>query len=206
MKPEAVVFDIGNVLVMWQPEAYYDARIGEAARRRMFAETDFHAVNLTIDEGAPFRETIYRLADRFPEWSGEIRLWHDDQFGMLQPVIERSVRMQRALRARGVPVFALSNWGDESFDRAAAHFTFMADFDRAFVSGKLGVKKPDPRIYAQVERDTGVAPGALLFVDDREENIRAAEARGWATHHFTGPQGLADRLVTEGLLTAEEAA
>lgn len=206
MKPEAVVFDLGNVLVEWNPEAYYDARIGEAARRRMFTETGIHDVNLAIDEGAPFQASIYALADRFPEWAGEIRLWHDDQFGMTQPVIDHSVRLVRRLKAAGVPVFALSNWGDESFDRAVAHYGFLGEFDRTYVSGKLKLKKPDPRIYAHLEADSGVVPDRLLFIDDRQENIAAARMRGWQVHHFDGPVGLADRLVSEGLLSREEAA
>lgn len=69
----------------------------------------------------------------------------------------------------------------------------------------MGVIKPDPKIYQMVEDDCGVAPGALLFTDDRPDNIAAAEARGWQTHLFTGPDGWADRLVATGLLTEEEA-
>lgn len=206
MRPEAVVFDLGNVVVEWNPERYYDARIGRAARERMFAETEFHAVNLSIDAGAPFRATVYALAERFPEWAGEIRLWYDDQFGILQPVIDHSVRLVRALRARHVPVFALSNWGDDSFDRAAAHYPFLGEFDRHFISGRLGVTKPDPRIYARLEAETGLPPTSLYFIDDRRENIEAAAARNWRTHLFTGPGALAGELVALGLLTPEEAA
>lgn len=205
MTTEAVVFDLGNVLIEWNPEAYYDARIGRAARERMFAETDIHAVNLMIDEGAPYRETIYALAERFPEWAGEIRLWHDDQFGMTQPVIAHSLRLVRALKARGMPVLALSNWGDESFDRAVDFYPFLGDFDRTYVSGKLGIKKPDPRIYAYVEDDSGLAPDTLLFIDDRLENIHVARERGWGVHHFSAPDRLAADLVARGLLTGEEA-
>ena len=70
----------------------------------------------------------------------------------------------------------------------------------------MNVTKPDPEIYRMVEADCGIAPGALLFTDDRHDNIAVADARGWQTHLFTGPQGWADRLVTAGLLTTAEAA
>ena len=205
MRPEPVVFDIGNVLLHWDPEGYYDQQIGSEARRRMFDETDILAVNLAIDAGAPYRETIYDLADRHPDWAGMIRLWHDDQFGMLQPVIEASVRLLRALRARGVPVFALTNFGRESFAAACRHYQFLTEFDRHYVSGRLGVNKPDPRIYEILERDSGIAPGRLIFTDDRPENIEVAEARGWLAPGFDGPEGWAARLVDEGLLTETEA-
>ncbi|MFN0114823.1 MAG: HAD family hydrolase [Paracoccaceae bacterium] len=206
MTVAAVVFDLGNVVVEWNPEAYYDARIGRPAREEMFAETGIHAVNTAADEGAPFRESFYALADRFPRWSAEIRLWHDDQMAMTQPVIHGTLRLIDALKARAVPVFALSNWGDESFDRAAAHYPFLAAFDRLYVSGKLKMKKPDPAIYAHVEADSGVKPERLLFIDDRIENIRAAGARGWRVHRFDGPPGLAHRLLAEGLIGVEDVA
>lgn len=204
-RPQAVVWDIGNVLVGWDPEGYYDARIGPERRRRFLSEVPIHAENLRMDAGVPFDDSIAPLAAHHPEWAAEIMAWRDDLLVMLQPVIFRSVALLRALRRRGVPVFALSNWGDAHFDIAARHFDFFADFDRAFVSGKLGLIKPDPAIYAVVERETGIAPGALLFVDDRAENVAAAAARGWRAHQFEGWQGWARRLVAEGLLSAEEA-
>ncbi len=204
-RPQAVVWDIGNVLVGWDPEGYYDARIGPERRRRFLSEVPIHAENLRMDAGVPFDDSIAPLAARHPEWAAEIMAWRDDLLVMLQPVIFRSVALMRALRRRGVPVFALSNWGDAHFDIAARHFDFFADFDRAFVSGKLGLTKPDPAIFAVVERETGIAPGALLFVDDRAENVAAAAARGWRAHQFEGWQGWARRLVAEGLLGAEEA-
>ncbi|OZA11622.1 MAG: haloacid dehalogenase, partial [Rhodobacterales bacterium 17-64-5] len=101
--------------------------------------------------------------------------------------------------------FALTNFGRDSFEEALPRLDFLAEFDRHYVSGRMGVIKPDPRIYAMVEADCGVAPQRLLFTDDKAENIAAAEARGWGVHHFEGWQGLAGRLVAEGLLTSGEA-
>ena len=206
MKPQAVIFDIGNVLCGWQPERFYDTIMPQAMRRKMFAEVDLHGMNELIDKGALFRETVYDWADRHPDWSGYVRMWFDNWFDLASPYIDRSIRLQRALRARGVPVFALTNFGSHSFAHAETRFAFLRDFDRRYISGHMGVTKPDPAIYAMVEADCGIAPGRLLFTDDRPENIAAAEARGWGTHLFDGPEGWADRLVAEGLLTAEEAA
>lgn len=203
--PEAVVWDIGNVLVGWDPEGYYDARIGPARRRRFLSEVPIHAENVRMDAGATFAASVGALATRHPEWADEILAWQRDLLAMLQPVIFRSVALMRALRRKGVPVYALTNWGDEHFDIAAGHFAFFNEFDRAFVSARLGLIKPDPAIYEVVERETGHAPGALLFVDDKAENVAAAVARGWRAHQFEGWQGWARRLVAERLLSAEEA-
>jgi len=202
----AVIFDIGNVLIEWQPERYYDRTVGEARRRAMFAEVDLHAMNDRVDRGEDFRETIYAVAEQYPHWRAEIRDWHDNWLALAQPVIPHSVRLMRALQERGVPVFALTNFGIGSFDLAQTEYDFLSDFDRAFVSGHMGVIKPEARIYDMVEQDCGLPPASLLFTDDRADNIAAATARGWQAHHFTGPEGWADRLVAEGLLNAEEAA
>jgi len=178
VRPEAVVFDIGNVLIEWNPERYYDARIGEAARRRLFAEAGLEAMNLSIDAGALFRETIYATAEQHPQWAEQIRWWHDNWIDIASPRIEASIALLRALRARGVPVFALTNFGEHSFAYAETQYDFFREFDRRFVSGELGVIKPDPEIYRKVEQLGGVAPERLLFTDDKAENIEAAAARG----------------------------
>ena len=204
-RPRAVIFDIGNVLIGWQPEAFYDSRLGEARRRAFFDAVPIHDTNLEIDRGAPFLASLRALAGEHPDWGEQILWWHDHWLEMVQPVIEGSVATLRALKARGVPTFALTNFGNETFDIALREFPFLHDFDRAFVSGRLGLVKPDPAIYAAAEEGTGLAGEDLLFTDDRAENIEAAAARGWHTHLFTGWQAWAGRLVDEGLLTTTEA-
>ena len=205
MTPEAVVFDIGNVLIEWNPERFYDSRIGVDRRKRIFAEVDLHGMNDLIDAGALFKETIYDWALKYPDWETEIRWWFDHWIDMASPRIEGSIALLRALRAKSVPVFALTNFGIHSFAFAQTQYDFLTEFDRAYVSGHMGVIKPDPAIYAGVEADCGVAPGRLLFTDDRADNIAAAAARGWQTHLFTGWQGWANCLVQAGMLTEKEA-
>ncbi|MDO8328772.1 MAG: HAD family phosphatase [Cypionkella sp.] len=205
MQPQAVIFDIGNVLTRWQPEAFYDRVIGEDRRRALFAAVDLHRMNDLIDAGALFRETIYDWADQYPDWRPEIRLWYDRWIELASPRIDGSIRLQRALRAKGVPVFALTNFGRHTFEDALPKMDFLQDFDRLYVSGVMGVIKPDPQIYQMVEEDCGVAPDRLLFTDDRADNITAAARRGWRTHQFESWQGWAARLVAEGLLSKEEA-
>lgn len=206
MQPEAVVFDIGNVLIEWAPERLYDAVIGPERRREMFRDVDLSGMNDRVDLGDHFTETVYGKADEHPEWRDEIRIWHDRWLEMATPDIPRSVRLLRALRAKGTPVFSLTNFGIQSFDLAATRYGFLREFDRHYISGHMKVIKPDPAIYEMLEADCGVAPGALLFTDDRADNIAEADRRGWQTHLFQGPDGWASRLVGAGLLTEEEAA
>lgn len=205
MTVQAVVFDIGNVLIEWQPERFYDARIGEVRRREMFASIDLHGFNDDVDRGGNFRDLIYAAADTHPEWRAEVRMWHDNWIDMAAPAISQSVRILRNLRAKSIPVFALSNFGIQTFEIAEKAYPFLIDFDRRYISGHMGVIKPDVEIYEQLEADCGVDPAGLLFADDRIDNINAAAARGWQTHLFEIPQGWADCLIAKGLLTSEQA-
>ena len=204
-QPKAVIFDVGNVLIEWQPERFYDAVIGEERRRKMFDAVDLHGMNELVDQGHHFTETIYATADRHPDWSEEIRMWHDRWIELATPAIDHSVRLMKALQAKGVPVFSLTNFGIQSYDYAATHYPFLRDFDRDFISGHLSVTKPDPAIYARVEETSGLRGADLLFTDDRKDNIAVAQAHGWQTHLFEHPQGWADRLVAADLLSKDEA-
>lgn len=205
MPIDAVVYDIGNVLIGWDPQPVYDRLIGPDRRARLFVETDLDAMNLDIDRGADFAARIRESAAAYPDWHDEIMLWEPHWIDMLGPVIPHSVTLLKALRSKGVPVFALSNFGVTTFRMAELEFPFLTEFDRRYISGEMGCIKPDAEIYARLEEDCGVSPAALLFVDDRADNIAAAKARGWAGHVFDGPEAWADRLVAEGLLTPEEA-
>jgi len=206
MSIQTVVFDIGNVLIEWNPERLYDAVIGAERRKALFAEVDLHGMNERVDQGHPFRETIYAAARDNPKWRAEIEMWHDRWIEMAAPAIDHSVRLMTALQAKDIPVVSLSNFGVDSYAYAATQYPFLTQFDRDFISGHMKVTKPSPRIYEMLEAQTGLSGEALIFVDDRADNIAAAAARGWRTHLFEGPQGWADRLVAEGLLSESEAA
>lgn len=200
MPIDAVVFDIGRVLIDWQPEAFFDRRIGPDRRRALFAEVDLHGMNQSVDLGADLAQAVAELAARHPGWAGDIRLWESHWLEMASPAFPDTVRVLKTLKARGVPVFALTNFGVPTYEIARAAYPFFDLFDRAYVSGRLGVIKPDPAIYEIVERDCGIAPDRLIFTDDKAENLAAAAARGWRTHLFEGAGGWAARLVAEGVL------
>lgn len=205
MTPKAVVFDIGNVLIEWQPERFYDAQIGEKRRRQMFAAIDLHGINDRVDIGENFTAVITQAARDYPEWCEEVMLWHDRWIEMAAPRIDHSVRLMRALQAKGIPVFSLTNFGIETMVIARREYEFLRAFDRDYISGHMGVIKPASRIYELLEEDSELSGNDLLFTDDRVDNINAAAARNWQTHLFEGPQGWAERLITAGLLTNEEA-
>ena len=199
-KIEAVVFDIGNVLIEWQPERFYDTVMSVEDRKKMFETIDLHRMNDLVDRGANWKDTVYATAEDYPEYRDMIRLWHDQWLDMASPTIDQSVDALRKLRMGFVPVFALSNFGIQTFEYAETVYPFLKEFDQRYISGYLGEVKPESQIYEILERESGVAPECLLFSDDRQENLDAAAARGWNVHLFDGPKGWIERLKSEGLL------
>ncbi|MEM9426610.1 MAG: HAD-IA family hydrolase [Pseudomonadota bacterium] len=199
---EAVVWDIGNVLGYWNPEAYYDTRLGRQDRLRFFAETGIEAVNVEIDRGAPARETLGALAAEYPVWADEIMLWIDDWAEMFKVPVPGAAAVFDEVQATGVTMLALSNFGAETFEIAKGIHPVLTRFDTPYISAHYKLIKPDPAFYAALEDGSGLTGDALLFVDDKAENIAAAEARGWKGHLFEGTDGWRARLVAEGVLTA----
>lgn len=205
MKPDLVVFDIGNVLIEWQPERTYTDVFGADRAAAFFRDVPIHATHLHLDAGARFSIILDLIAD-YPDYADEIRFWVQDWSRLTDRRIDGSIRLMRALQAQGIPVWALTNFGDEPFDVSCADHPFLLDFDGAVVSGRIGLVKPDPAIYEALEEATQTRGARILFTDDRPENIAAARARGWQAHLFDGTAGWAACLVQAGLLTADQAA
>ena len=199
MQPNVMVFDIGRVLIRWDPEGFFERTIGPDRARALFRAVDLHGMNLRIDLGHGFRSVVAECAATHPEWAEAIMLWHDRWSDMVPGPIDGSVQLLRRLKAAGVPVLALTNFGRETLKIAQARFDFLNEFDTMFVSAELGLIKPDPAIYAAVEA-AGHAPGRLFFADDVPQNVAAAAARGWHAHLFETPQGLEQALIGHGLL------
>jgi len=199
MTVAAVVFDIGNVLIRWDPVVHYDRVIGEAARRALFAAVDLHGMNLSVDRGEDLHAAVEALAARHPDHARDIRRWRDEWLDFVLGPIDGSVALLHRLRAAGVPVVALTNFGHAPLAMAEAAWPFLRDFDARFVSADLRLLKPDPAIYAAVEDGTGLPPASLFFIDDKAENVAAAAARGWQAHLFRAPGTLVADLMARGV-------
>ncbi|MBU2992510.1 HAD family phosphatase [Octadecabacter sp. 1_MG-2023] len=205
MTIRAVIFDIGNVLIEWQPERFFDRVIGAEKRAEFFAAVPILEMNARVDAGENFHDATAGLMSAYPDWADEISLWRDRWIEMASPAIDHSVRLLRALRHAKVPVFALSNFGVETLEIADREYPFLQEFDCRFISAELGISKPHAEIYERLEKETGLPADSLMFTDDIAENIAAAATRGWKTHLFEGPKGFAERLIAENLITAEAA-
>jgi 2-haloacid dehalogenase len=201
-RPTAVVFDVGNVLYGWDPNALFRARIAdEAERARFLAETDFMAWHEALDGGRPFVEAAHDLIGRFPEYAELIQAWSDDFGSTITGPVPGVHEIVAELDARGVTLFAITNFSADFWapfvERERA---FFSRFRGIVVSGQEKLLKPDPDIYRLALGRFGLEPHQALFVDDRPINVHGAEAVGMRTHLFTDAADLRARLDSEGLL------
>lgn len=206
-RPTAMVFDIGEVLVRWDPHRVYQRLIPDPdARAQFFAEVMPPEINASFDRGVPMQEGLEARAAQFPDHADLIRAWWTEWPAMFGPVIEGSVACLRALKAKGTPVYGLSNFAAETMVIAQRMVPALTEFDVLVVSAHVKANKPEPAIYAALEEQVPEPPEALFFADDKLDNVAAAQARGWTGHHFTGAEGLQAALIAHDLLSAEEIA
>lgn len=200
-----VVFDLGAVLIDWDPRyVYRDLFPGDDAGMEAFlADVTSATWNHQMDAGKPWADAIAELVAVHPERRALIEAYWTRWAEMLHGDIPETVAILRELRDRGeVRLFALTNWSAETFPVARERFDFLGWFEGIVVSGEEGIAKPDPAIFRILLERYDVAPGDALFVDDRAENVAAAEAVGMRGVVFRTPGGLRDELVARGLLPA----
>jgi 2-haloacid dehalogenase len=200
--PHAVIFDVGNVLYGWDPDAFLVRQIADdAARLRFIADVDLYAWHETLDGGRPYKEAAAELEETFPQYAELIAAW-SDRFGeTISGPVPGVHELVEALDARGVPLFAITNFSADFWppfhekERA-----FFGRFRDIVVSGEVKLLKPDPAIYWLALDRFALRPADALFVDDREINVAAALAVGMKAHLFTGADELRARLEAEALL------
>lgn len=198
----AVVFDLGGVLIDWNPRYLYRRLFqgDETGMEHFLANVCTQAWNERQDAGRSAAEAENELLARFPQHTAYIRAYYRDFDYMLRGALEETVRVLEALDARGAALYALSNWSAETFPIARRRFPFLSRFRDIVVSGDLKIKKPDPRIFAHLISRNALTPAATLFIDDSPVNVEAARAAGWQAHNFTDAARLADELRARGLL------
>lgn len=196
-RPDLVLFDLGGVLIDWDPRRLYRKLIDdEAAMEAFLATVCTPAWNLELDRGRPFAEAVGELVAAHPEKRPLIEAYQQRWLEMVGGPIEGTVALLEALAARETPLRALTNWSAETF--ALVHpdpaYAFLERFAHIYVSGELRMIKPDDDIFEHVLEDTGLAAASVLFIDDSAANIRTADRLGFVTHRFAGAAGLERHL------------
>jgi 2-haloacid dehalogenase len=204
--PAAVIFDIGGVLIDWNPRYLYRQLFSTTTEMEGFlADICTPAWNRALDAGRPFAEAVAALSRTHPALAPLIaaydRRWEDMVRGPIQP----TVTILRRLAAMGVPLYALTNFSAEKFPLMRTRFDFLEVFAGIVVSGEVGLVKPDARFYAVLVERYRLDRRRCLFIDDAPENVAAAIAFGMPAIRFTGAGDLARHLADRGLTVATAA-
>ena len=200
-RPTAVVFDLGGVLIDWDPRHLYRKLFEDEVEMEAFlASVVTPEWNLEQDRGRPFAEAVAQLRDRYPERAQLIDAYWTRWPEMLGDAHHDTVAILAELRATGARLLAITNWSAETFHHAPGRYPFLAWFEGVLVSGEVGLVKPDPAIFRLLIERHDVEPGRTVFIDDSLANVRAAAALGFRAIHFVGAPRLREELVGIGLL------
>jgi 2-haloacid dehalogenase len=196
-----IVFDLGMVLIEWDPRNLYRKVFADAEQMEWFlANVCTNDWNLENDRGRSFDEGVIEATARHPNYAKEIALYRDRWMEMIPGAIEGSVAILEELHAKKVPVFAITNWNGDTFRMTRGRFPFLKLFGDIIVSGDEKLLKPDPTIFHMLTSRNGLDSRQCLFIDDSLKNVKGAAAVGWKGHHFTSPEKLRAELVQLGVL------
>jgi 2-haloacid dehalogenase len=205
MPIDAVVFDLGGVLIDWDPRRLYRKLLAdEAAVEEFLATVCTPEWNAEQDRGRPFAEGVAELVERHPAHAAAIAAYHERWTEMLGGEVPGTVAVLAELRAARVPLYALSNWSAETFRLTRGRFPFLEWFDGLVVSGEEKVAKPDRRIFELLLERFGLVPASTLFVDDSPANVAAARDLGLDAVLFRDADALRRELAARGLLDGRE--
>jgi 2-haloacid dehalogenase len=197
----AVIFDLGGVLIDWNPRYLYRKLMAdEAAMEDFLSRVCSQAWNEQQDAGRPVAEAIAALSADHPECAELIGAYYGRFDEMMRGAHDDTVAILAELHDRGVPLYALSNFSAETFPHARRRFVFLDRFRDILLSGDAGLVKPDPRFYRLLLDRHGLAAEDSVFVDDSPRNVEAAVRLGMTALHFRSAPELRRDLAAVGLL------
>ena len=195
-----IVFDIGKVLVHYDPDLPFSRLIPDAVERKWFFDNVCtSAWNIEQDRGRTWEEAEAEAIGRHPDKADLIRAFRKNWHLMVSHEYPESVAVLRAVIARGHDVTLLTNFAADTFREAQRRFPALAETRGATVSGEVRLVKPEPAIYEYHTRSFDLTPSATLFFDDSPANIEAARAHGWKAELFTSVDQLRADLQRHGL-------
>lgn len=200
-RPPTIVFDLGGVLIDWNPRHLYRQLFDDTDQmERFLAEVTTSDWNRELDAGRPFAEGVAWLAAAHPGERERIEAYHARWDEMLGGPIEAGVAVLADLRAAGAKLYALSNWSAETFQLTRDRFPFLDWFDGVLISGEVGLTKPDPRLFRLLAERFGLEPRETVFVDDQPANVEAAQRLGFTAIRFQSGDQLRRELEALGAL------
>mgnify|MGYP001812480887 FL=1 len=198
-----IVFDLGGVLVDWDPKYLYNKVFNYDEKRinSFLSEVCTPDWNVEQDAGRSLAEATQILIDRFPEQEDHIRLFYDRWEEMIRGAVQGTVTLLEELKRRDAHnLYALTNWSAETFPIALERFDFLGHFKGIVVSGEEKTRKPFPRIYEILFDRYSLEPGTSVFIDYSLPNVQAAKDMGMTGIHFRHPEQLSSDLRALGIL------
>lgn len=198
----AVVFDVGGVLLDWDPRYLYRRLFDgdERAMERFLAQVCSPGWHAAQDLGYNVEQACRELAGRHPGQAELIMAWAAGTEDMVAGPIAGTVEILAELKRRGIACYVLSNMEAETFPLRLARYDFLRSLDGQVISGLEKVAKPDPRIYRLLLERYELPAGRTLFIDDKAVNVTAARAAGMQALQFTSAPALRAELAARGLL------
>ena len=197
-----IIFDLGGVLIDWNPRYVFDENYFESVEKRDYFLTHICSPdwNEQQDEGRSIVEGTEELVLQFPDWENSIRDFYGRWTDMLKGPIHESVSIFRQLKDSGqYNLYALTNWQAGLFEIALVRYNFLRLFNGRVVSGEEKMRKPFPAFYRLLLDRYQVSPSGTLFIDDSLRNVKAAEAVGITSIHFQSPAQLKSELLHFGV-------
>ncbi len=202
MNINTIVFDLGGVLIDWNPRYVFKHIFKEETEMEYFlTEVCKPLWNHQMDEGKPFAEAVEELTNEFPQYALQIKAYHERWDEMLNGTIDGTVEiLYKLTRSANFKMLALTNWSAETIPVAYRRYPLFSCFEGIVVSGDVKMAKPEPEIFEHLITQFKVTPSKAIFIDDSLPNIKTAESLAFQAIHFQSPEQLATDLHNRGII------
>ena len=188
MTVKKFLFDLGNVFFDWNPERILKPIFNDDERMNFFINNiSFPLLDTRCDAGITIEVAVNDAIKKFPEFEKEIKFYYPNHGNMVGGFFQKTVDVFYKIKELNYPCFVLSNWSAETYEGMEETYPFLKDFDGKIISGRDFLIKPDPAIYELAISRFDLIPQETLFIDDRLDNIEAAQKLNFQTIHLTNP-------------------
>ena len=195
MTVKKFLFDLGNVFFDWSPERILLPILGSEDKLKFFINNiSFPLLDTRCDAGVKIELAVKDAIEKFPEFEKEIRLYYPNHRNMVGGFFQKTVDVFYKIKELNHPCYVLSNWSAETYEGMEETYPFLKDFDGKIISGRDFLIKPDPAIYELAISRFDLIPEETLFIDDRLDNIEAAQNLNFQTIHLTDPSLIQDLI------------
>ena len=189
------LFDLGNVFFDWNPERILKPIFNDDERMNFFINNiSFPLLDTRCDAGITIEVAVNDAIKKFPEFEKEIKFYYPNHGNMVGGFFQKTVDVFYKIKELNYPCFVLSNWSAETYEGMEEKYPFLKDFDGKIISGRDFLIKPDPAIYELAISRFDLIPQETLFIDDRLDNIEAAQNLNFQTIHLTNPSLIQDLI------------